>query len=170
MSARSDTRTLGHLRIQRDWKARAMKGSGVTPEELLRDFGILFKSQSKSLRDLANTSKVGVETIRGWKDEGRFPRNTDDFMRVIQTCLKYLKKDGPNPAWGVEEWEIRYQEAKRTWENQAGNRYSSKPIPVVLPGQPPLPSVQVYGGDYVAESKNSVHVGDVNHYFDPPRQ
>jgi hypothetical protein len=162
-------RTLGHPRIQRDRKAEAMKSSGVTPEELLRDFRILFESQTRTLRALATASNVGVETIRGWKDEGRFPRSTDDFIRVIRTCLKSLKKDAPNPAWRAEEWEIRYQEAKRIWENQAGDRHSSKPIPV-LPGRPPLPSVQVYGGDYVAESKNAVHIGDVNHYVDPPKQ
>lgn len=137
----------------------------MTPEELLRDFRQLFAAQTKTLRGLATASNVGVETIRGWKDQNRFPRSTDDFMEVVQICLKSLKEGVPAPPWRPEEWAIRYQEAKRSWENQADDRRSSKPVPA-LPGQPP-PSVQVYDGDYVAGAKNSVHIGDVNHHLGP---
>lgn len=99
-----------------------MKSSGVTPEELLRDFRLLFESQTKTLRGLATASNVGAETIRGWKNEGRFPRSTDDFIRVIRMCLTSVRKDAALRSWSVGEWEMRYQEARRMWENQAGDR------------------------------------------------
>ncbi|QUQ69374.1 hypothetical protein [Kutzneria sp. CA-103260] len=144
-----------------------MANTGVTPEELLRDFGSLVDAQSKSLRGLAIASDVGVETIRGWKDMGRFPRNTRDFITVVRTCLQYLKPDAPRPSWRLAEWEVRYQEAKRIWENREGAPRHPKPVSEVPGGQPSFPSVQVNGGDYVHGIKNSVHIGDVNNHPKP---
>jgi hypothetical protein len=138
-----------------------VENTGVTPEELLRDFGSLVDSQTKSLRALATTSNVGVETIRGWKDMGRFPRSTDDFMTVVRTCLQHPKPAAVRPPWRIAEWEVRYQEAKRVWENREGTQ---KPISAAPGGPAPFPSIQVTGGDYVQESKNTIHIGDVNHH------
>ena len=147
-----------------------MSEPGITPEVLLQQFRFLFDAQTKSLRGLATASDVGVETIRGWKDEGRFPRNGDDFVRVVRTCLKSLRSDSRVPAWTPEQWEIRYQEARRVWENQTGDRHAPKVIPSASPSQSPSSSVQVFGGDYVAGSKNTAHFGNVNHYTDPRPQ
>ncbi|MEC3982389.1 hypothetical protein [Amycolatopsis sp. H20-H5] len=137
----------------------------MPPEELLRDFRQLFTAQTKSLRALATASHVGVETIRGWKDENRFPKSGEDFLEVVRTCLKFPKEGAPAPPWRLEEWAIRYREAKWLRDNEADDRRPSKPVPI-LPGRQE-PSVQVYDGDYVVGSKNSVHIGDVNHHLGP---
>ncbi|SDP66444.1 hypothetical protein [Lentzea jiangxiensis] len=141
------------------------ENAGVTPEDLLRDFGSLVDAQTKSLRGLAMATDVGLETIRGWKDMGRFPRSTDDFMKVVRTCLQFLKPEAPQQRWRVADWEARYHEAKRAWENREGDRRPQKPIPVAF-SEPTSPrmTTQVYGGDYVNGAKNSVHFGDVNHH------
>jgi hypothetical protein len=144
-----------------------MKDPGVTPEELLRDFRQLFGAQTKSLRGLANASEVGVETIRGWKDENRFPQNGADFLKVVGVCLKFPKEGVPAPPWRGEEWAARYREARWARENEADARRSSKPVPLLPGPSQPSSSIQVYDGDYVAGSKNSVHIGDVNHHLDP---
>lgn len=146
-----------------------MENVGVTPEQLLRDFRSLVDAQTKSLRGLSKASGVGIETIRGWKDMGRFPRNTDDFLKVVQTCTRFINPQAPHPPWRMADWQIRYQEAKRIWENRENDRQQPKavpgPIPVAFSQRPaPHPAAQVYGGDYVNGDKNSVHIGDVNHH------
>ncbi|SES39259.1 hypothetical protein [Actinokineospora terrae] len=144
-----------------------MAGTGVTPEELLSDFGSLFDAQTRSLRGLATASGVGAETIRGWKDEGRFPKNTTGFLEVVRLCLRSLKEGAPTQRWGAAEWEIRYHEAKRVWEDRTGERAARKAIPLGRAEQQASPSIQVHGGDYVNESKHTMHIGNVNHYTDP---
>lgn len=141
-----------------------MTGHGVTPEQLLSDFRELFDATPQTLRGLAAASEVGIETIRGWKDEGRFPRSTDDFLRVVQICLRSLGGNRPVNSWSQEEWEIRYHEAKLAWENRPSDRRqpkrnSSTSVPLNAPG------VQVTNGDYVAGGKNSVHIGNEIHHY-----
>lgn len=139
-----------------------MENTGVTPEQLLREFGALVGAQTKSLRALAEASGVGVETIRGWKDAGRFPRSTDDFMKVVRTCRRFPHPQRQQPRWQVSEWEVRYQEAKRIWENRESEPLPRKPIAATAAH--PSPAPQVYGGDYVNGDKPSLHIGDVNHH------
>ncbi|MFC9250039.1 hypothetical protein [Amycolatopsis thailandensis] len=144
-----------------------MNSPGVTPDQLLHDFRTLVGAQKRSLRGLAIASGIGHETIRGWKDGNRFPRNTDDFLKVVRTCLNSLKEDVPAPRWNFLEWEIRYQEAKRAWENQADDSRSTKTAPRLSGGPSLPPTIQVHGGDYVAGVKNSIHFGDANHNHNP---
>ncbi|MDX3193580.1 hypothetical protein PV458_34705 [Streptomyces sp. MN03-5084-2B] len=147
-----------------------MNSPGVTPDQLLQDFRLLVGAQKKTLRGLAAASGIGHETIRGWKDGNRFPRNADDFLKVVQTCLKSLKEGVSAPRWNYPEWEIRYQEAKRAWENQSGDGRSTKAIPLLPGGPPPSPAIQVHGGDYVSGVKNSIQFGDVNHNHNSPQE
>lgn len=140
----------------------------TTPEEFSRDFACLLEAHDRSLRTLSAKAGVGVETIRGWKTGSNLPHEVGPFLRVIDACLGGRRRAGAVlPAWlaNKQTWEARLKEAKDAMRlDRVGDHHSSKPIPVVLPSQQPPPPVQVFGGDYVANSKSSVHIGDVNHY------
>lgn len=133
------------------------------PEELLRDFGILVDTQPQSLRHLAERSRVGAETIRGWKDKGHFPRNGEDFLRVVRTCLSFIARGTPVPATTTQQWEIRYGNAKTVWEKRDNTSHTTA-ISGDNGRQPAFPSVHVSNGDYVNRDKSTVHIGNINHH------
>ncbi len=142
----------------------------TTPEELSRQFACLLEAHDRSLRTLSAKAGVGVETIRGWKTGSNLPHEVGPFLKVIGACLAGKRRAGAVlPPWmAIEQmWEARYKEAKNEAMrlDRAGDHHSSKPIPVVLPSQQSPPPVQVFGGDYVAGSKSSAHIGDVNYRY-----